>query len=154
MASAIVGSASQSCQFSTGLAGDDGRAETVAVLEQLEHIAALLITQRGQAPIVEHKHIGACEAAEQLGVGAVGCGQGSSSKRRGTRLIEGAAAECDSLLSEGAPDIGLAGPGAPVITTFVWSASQLTAAEVAHLRTFDGPHWRALDNLEAGIRQP
>jgi hypothetical protein len=57
------------------LAGDDRRAAAVAVFEDLEQVAALLILDGGEAPIVEDEDIEAGELGEQADVGAVGAGE-------------------------------------------------------------------------------
>ena len=54
------------------LAGDDGGAPAVAVLDDLEQVAAVLGAQRCEAPVVEDQDVGLGEAGEQLGVAPVG----------------------------------------------------------------------------------
>ena len=50
------------------LAEDDGRAGGVAILEDLEQVAALLILDRREAPVVDQKDVEAGELAEQADV--------------------------------------------------------------------------------------
>jgi hypothetical protein len=40
-----------------GRAGDDGRPEVIAILENLEEIPTLLVSNRREAPVVEHKDV-------------------------------------------------------------------------------------------------
>src|SRR5215468_9500403 len=57
------------------LARDDRGAAAVAILENLEQVATLLILRRGEAPIVEEEHVEAGELAEEPAVRAVGASQ-------------------------------------------------------------------------------
>ena len=57
------------------LAGDDGRALAVAVVQQLQHVAALFGSERGHAPVIKDQQIGLGVAAHQLGEAAVAVGQ-------------------------------------------------------------------------------
>src|SRR2546426_8908613 len=58
------------------LAGEDGGAGAVAIVEDLEQVAAVLVAQGCQAPVIEHQDVGAGEAGEQAGVAARGGGGG------------------------------------------------------------------------------
>jgi hypothetical protein len=58
------------------LAGDEGGPPSVAILEKFEHIVALGIGERGEAEVVEDKELGLGETVQELGVGAVGPGEG------------------------------------------------------------------------------
>ena len=53
------------------LAGDDGGARAVAVLEDLEHVAALTVSRRCQAPVVDDQHVGLGQLCEEARVGAI-----------------------------------------------------------------------------------
>ena len=57
------------------LAGDDRRAGAGAVVEDFEQVAAILIAQAAEAPVVEHEDVGAGEAGEETDVAAVGMGE-------------------------------------------------------------------------------
>jgi hypothetical protein len=54
------------------LARDDGGAGVIAILEDLEEIAALRVLHRGEAPVVDQEDVEPGELAEQADVGAVG----------------------------------------------------------------------------------
>ena len=58
------------------LAGDDGRAIAVAVLEDLEEVSALRVRERRQAPIVKQQDVHAREFAEHPDVGPIGPREG------------------------------------------------------------------------------
>ncbi len=57
------------------LAGDDERASVVAVLDDLQEIAAVLGIELLRAPVVEDEKIDAGERAQELGVAAVAAGE-------------------------------------------------------------------------------
>ena len=57
------------------LAGDDGGAGAIPILEDLEEIAPLLILHGGEAPVIEDEDVHAGELAEEPAVGTVGAGE-------------------------------------------------------------------------------
>ena len=93
------------------LAGDDGRAGAVAVLEDLEEVAALRVLDRGEAPVVDDQDVEAGELAEQADVGAVGAGQGELVKEAGGAAVDGAIALAAGLMGEGTGEEALPDPG-------------------------------------------
>ena len=54
------------------LAGEDGGAVSIAVLDDLEEVAALLVLGWGEAPVVDDEDVGAGEPSEEDGIGAGG----------------------------------------------------------------------------------
>jgi hypothetical protein len=58
------------------LAGDDGRPGAIAILEDLEQIAPLLVLERGEGEVIEEQHVGARELGEEADVAAIGAGEG------------------------------------------------------------------------------
>jgi hypothetical protein len=67
------------------LAGDDGGAGAIAILEDLQEVAALLILHGGEGEVVDHQDVEARELGEQAEVGAVGSGQSQLMKSRKAR---------------------------------------------------------------------
>ena len=57
--------------FDGQLAGDEGRATTVAVLEDLEKISALGVVEVDHSEVVESEELSAEQTVEKLGVGSV-----------------------------------------------------------------------------------
>src|SRR2546427_11773367 len=74
------------------LAGEDGGAGAVAIVEDLEQVAAVLVAQGCQAPVIEHQDVGAGEAGEQAGGGGVGGGGGGGPGQTREPAGEGARA--------------------------------------------------------------
>ena len=58
--------------FDGQLTGDDCRAGAVSVVEDLQHVASLLLAQRRESPVVEHQDVDLRETTEQARVRAVG----------------------------------------------------------------------------------
>ena len=57
------------------LAGDDGRPEVIAILEDLEEILPVLVSNRRQPPVIEHKDVGPREPDQEPGIGPRGACQ-------------------------------------------------------------------------------
>src|SRR6266511_6332978 len=95
------------------LARDDHRAGAVAVLEDLEEIAPLLVARRREAPIVQDEHVRAGETAEELRVRAIGVGERELVIEARGAPVDDAEALATRLLGESARDVRLAGPGHP-----------------------------------------
>ena len=93
------------------LARDDGRAVAVAVLEDLEQVAALLVGDGRQAPVVDEQDVDAGELAEQADVGAVGPGQREVVKEPRRPAVVGAEALAAGVGGEGTGDEALPGAG-------------------------------------------
>jgi hypothetical protein len=95
------------------LAGDDGRAASVAIFKDLEQVAPLLVLHRRQAPVVEHEDVHAGEFAQEPGVGAVGTSKAEVVEEPRGATIVGAIAAATGLVSQRAGDEALAGAGGP-----------------------------------------
>lgn len=67
------------------LAGDDGGATAVAVLEDLQEVVAGRGVERLEAPVVEDEEIDAAKRAQQAGVAAVAACQSEVGEQCGTR---------------------------------------------------------------------
>jgi len=66
MASATVGLAIASCQWiDRQLAGHDGRAAIVPVVDDLQQIAPLLVRRRDEPPVVVDQKLDACQGLER-----------------------------------------------------------------------------------------
>ena len=71
--------------FEGELAGDEGGAPAVAVVEDLEEIAALDIVQGDHPVVVQGQELGAKQAVEELGIGPIGLGEGEFVEEPGER---------------------------------------------------------------------
>lgn len=104
------------------LAGDDGRATTVAVLEDLQEVVTGGGVERLEAPVVENDQIDAAERSQQTGVAAVAAREGEFTEQPRHALIQhraiiaaGLVAECrsssaariSSFIADLRPTVGL-----------------------------------------------
>src|SRR5712691_9278033 len=95
------------------LAGDQGGAAAVAVLDDLEQIVALLGPERLQAPIVEDQELDAAERAHQAGVAAVAAGEREIAEHAGRALIKHRAIVAAGFVAEGTGQPAFADTGRP-----------------------------------------
>jgi hypothetical protein len=79
----------------------------VPVLEDLEEVAALLIAQRREAPVVEHQDVDLRQPTEQARVRAVGVCQGQLLQKPRQPPVESAEAGTARLLREDAREVRL-----------------------------------------------
>jgi len=86
------------------LAGDDGRLPAVAVLEDLEQVAAFDGCERGEAPVVEDQQVHAGERLEHPCVAAVAAGDGELLEEARDAVVEDVAAVATGLVADGAGD--------------------------------------------------
>ena len=104
--------ADESMPFVDGdLAGEDGRAAPVALLEDFVEVTTRAGVERFEAPIVEDQELGTVEAAHDAGVAAVATGQGEIGKELGDAVIEHGAIVATGLVAEGAGKPTLADAG-------------------------------------------
>jgi hypothetical protein len=111
------------------LAGDDGGAVAVAVLEDLQHVAAFLVGDRRQAPVVDQEDVDAGELAEQADVGAVGAGEREVVKEPRGAAVVGAEAFAAGVGGESAGDEALprASRNSNILRSFLARLSSITA---------------------------
>src|SRR5206468_9402352 len=82
------------------LARDDGRVGAIAILQDLEEVAALRILDRRQPPVVDDEDIEAGELGEQADVGAIGPGQGELVEEARSPAVAGAIALATGLVRQ------------------------------------------------------
>jgi hypothetical protein len=81
------------------LAGPDGGAGAVPVVEEFEEVPAILGRQRVEPPVVDEQDVDTGELGEQAEVGAIGPGEGELVEEAGGALVEGAEALARGLLA-------------------------------------------------------
>ena len=101
------------------LARDDRGAVTVAILDDFEHVAALLLAERSESPIIEHEHFDASELGEQPRVRSVGVRERELLEQARDAAVVGAEAETARLLVQARRrrTVASSTPVAPVMTT-------------------------------------
>src|SRR3546814_14708703 len=92
------------------LAGDDDRSCLVAILDDLQEIAALLGVERLRSPVVEDEQVEAGERAQHASVAAVGAGERQGGEQpRPAVIVDG-----EILPAEGPRPPAFAAPPAPL----------------------------------------
>ena len=86
------------------LAGDDGGGSVVAVLEDLEQVAAHGGGERRKAPVVEDQQLDAGDGLEGAGVAAVTAGKRERLEEARDAVAEDRSAVAAGLVAEGAGD--------------------------------------------------
>lgn len=104
------------------LAGDDGGAATVAVLEDLREVVAGRGIERVEAPVVEDEQIDAAKRPQQTGVAAVVACQSKTGEQPGCALIERRALSRQGLLPSAEASQLLPTSEGPQIKRLTWSS--------------------------------
>ena len=112
------------------LAGDEGRADAVPVLEDFEQVVPVLGAERGEPPVVEHEDLGLGERFEQLRITTVGAGDGERGEQPGQPQVEGAVAVTAGAVGERASDPALsdAGQASDILLHIKVNGGQFTTA--------------------------
>jgi hypothetical protein len=91
------------------LAGDDDRAGVVAVLDNLQEIAALFGIELLWSPIIEDEKIDASEGAQELGIATIAAGQRQRCEQARDAVIEDGEVLAARLVAERAGEPTFAG---------------------------------------------
>jgi hypothetical protein len=83
------------------LAGQDGRAQLVAIVANFQKVAALGFCQRRVDPIVNHQYIDLGQASQKAAQAAVGTGQSQIAEQFGRLAEEGGESVPASLFGQG-----------------------------------------------------
>jgi hypothetical protein len=103
------------------LAGDDGRAGAMAVIEDLQEVPAAFVGQRRQRPFVDHQHLGLGQLRQRLGVTAIAAADGQRRQEARQAHIEHRMPLPTRLIGQGAGKKVLPIAVGPQISTFWWS---------------------------------
>src|SRR5262249_57838539 len=117
-------------------------------------IAAVLIAQRAEAPVVEDEDVGAGKAREEPEVAPVGVREGEFLEEARDAAVEGAIALAARLLREGAGEVRLAGARGAGDEHVVMLGDPAAGREMADQRLVEFPAGRAADRLDAGLAAP
>ncbi|MDT4856180.1 hypothetical protein FQZ97_905610 [compost metagenome] len=112
------------------LAGHDGRALAVAVVQQLQHVAALFGGKGSQAPVIEDQQVGLGVAAHQLGEAPVAMGQAQLFQQARQAQVTHAVAVPTGLVGQGAGQPGLTHAGGAADDQVEAVAQPLAAAQL------------------------
>lgn len=119
------------------LAGDDGGPSFVAVLGDLNEIAALVSVQDGRTSIVENEHIDLCQGSEHFAVSAVATGERQSCEEPWQAVISDRKVLPASLLTKGSRQPAFADAGLLRISRGSLSVNEDICLSIG--RNIDGP---------------
>ena len=134
------------------LTGEDRRAGAVAVFEHFEEVLTLRLGERREAPVVEHEHVDAREAREDMRVAPVGVRQPKLVKEPRHPTVEHTIALTTGLLAEGTGEIRLADAGGTRDEHVVMLGDPAAGGELADERAFEPAARTRVEVLETGLR--
>jgi hypothetical protein len=111
------------------LACDDRGASAVAILEELQEVAALGILDGRQPPVIDDEDVEASQLGEQAEVGAVGPGQGEFMEEARGAAVARAIAFAAGLVRQRAGEEAFPGAGrnSNILRSFLARSSSTTA---------------------------
>src|SRR5205823_9255332 len=133
------------------LAGEDGRATSVAFLEDFVEVTTGTGVERFEAPIVEDEELDTGEAAQDAGISAVTAGEREFRKQLGIPLIENRAVVAAGLVTQGTSKPRLAHAGRPAQDQIVMRVDPLTIGELVKERAVEAAWGPVIDVLDAGL---
>ena len=116
------------------LTGDDRRAQAVAVVEDLEEVATCVLGEGSDREVVEDEDIHLRDACEETRMGTVGACETELVEEARDAPVQYTKALAAGLMREGAREVALPVPVAPVTIT-VWCSA--THRQPASCRTTD-----------------
>ena len=129
-------------KFDGGLAGDDGRAATMAIIKDLQEVAPFGRIENRQAPIVEDEELDAADGFEQAAIAAVAPSEGERLEQARDAVILDRTIVAASLVAEGAGNPTLAQAGWPCDEQVLVAVDPVAADESGKDGAVDAA-WRA-----------
>src|SRR3990172_5239787 len=97
--------------FDRKLAGDQGGSVDVAVVHDLQQVAALVVVQGGQTPVVDDEQVRLGQCGQELQVPSLSLGLEDLAEQPGSPAVDDVESVATRLLAESACEVGLAGTG-------------------------------------------
>src|SRR5207253_9408809 len=133
------------------LAGEDGRAAPVALLEDFVEVTTRAGVERFEAPIVEDQELDAGKAAQDPGIAAIAAGERELGEELGDPLVENRAVVTTSLMTERTGKPTFADPGRPAQNQIVVRVDPLTIGELVEQSAVEAAWGPVIDVLDAGL---
>src|SRR5574341_839043 len=133
------------------LAGHDGGARAVPVLQDLEQIPSLRILEGDQVEVVEDQDIHPGELPEEPAIGPIRPGECALPEEPRRPPVPGAIALAARLLGERAGDVGLASPGHPADQNLLVLLDPAASRELADQRLVQLAAGGIVDPFEARL---
>src|ERR1700730_18161592 len=127
------------------LAGDQGGAAAVAVLDNLQHVMTLLGPQRLEPPIIEDEELDATERPHQTRVSPVAAGEREIAEHPGHALIEHRAIVAACLVAERASQPTFADAGRPFDDQVLRLLDPAPGGQCLEQRTVEGAGGAIMD---------
>lgn len=119
------------------LAGEDGRAATVALFEDVVEVAAGAGVEGIETPIVEDEELGTVEASHDAGITTVAAGEGEIGEQLGDALVEHRAVIAAGLVAESASKPTFADAGWPAQDQIVVRVDPSAGGELVEQRAIE-----------------
>jgi hypothetical protein len=88
------------------LAGDDCGPAVIAIFEEFQEVPAIVITERGEAPVVENEDVCLGQGGHELHIAAIAFGERKLLEESGETQIEYRPALAAGLMPQGAREPG------------------------------------------------
>jgi hypothetical protein len=133
------------------LADEDGRATSVAFLEDFVEVTTGTGVERFEAPIVEDEELDAGDAAQDAGIAAVTAGEREFKEQLGNPLIENRAVVAAGLVTQGTSKPRFAHAGRPAQDQIVMRVDPLAICELVKQSAVEAAWGPVIDVLDAGL---
>ncbi len=121
------------------LTGDQGGTGLITVIQDLQEVMSVPISQGFQPPVVQHEHIDLGQALEELGIAAVRMGNFKVGEQPGQALVEHMIAVPTGLMAQGTGDVGLADTGGSQNEHIAMLADPLIAGQALQEAAVEAP---------------
>ena len=133
------------------LAGQDGRAATVAFFEDFVEVAAGAGIERIKSPIIEDEELSAGQGSHDAGMAAIAAGQREIGEQLGDTLIKDRSVVAARLVAESASQPAFADAGWPAQDQIVVRIDPLAAGELVEQSAIETARGAVIDVLDDGV---
>ena len=136
------------------LAGNEGGCLTVALLDDLQQVAALVDAERLERPIVEDEQPHLAEPPHQARIATVGASEGEIGEQLGDALVEDGAVVAASLVAERAGEPRLADACRAFDDEILWCGDPVAGDQPLEQRAVEAARRTIVDVLDDGALAP
>src|SRR5215831_851244 len=133
------------------LAGEDRRAATVTLLEDLVEVTTGAGVERFEAPIVKDEELDTGKAAQDASIAAIAAGERELGEELGDALIKDRAVVTASLVTERTGKPTLADPGGPAQDQIVVRLDPVAIGELVEQRAVEAARGSVVDVFNRGV---
>lgn len=132
------------------LAGDDGRAAAMAVIDDFQQVAATLIGERCQSPIINDQHLGSRHLGQGLGITAIVSAKRQCRQQTWKADIEDAMSVSTGLVGQRTGEEGLADAGRAAHEHILVRLDPVTGHQAGEQRPVETAWMTEVDILRGG----